>query len=314
MGKQNYLKLQSRENLRDEFRQALRAELFTLFSANVNSEEIDSDTLNFILRKLYSDGEVALSLAVGAKSAMDYLPNEEKTNFLVATEFSPVGFGYLDLPLKVQLINPHGVKFINKNLLTPNKDVVIMHACKNRIIPQTFVFSKIEQMVKILMTIDTNLNALKVPFLIRGRANKQTNASLLVNALLNDEIMLFLDANDSTTYNVLNTNAKNEINNLYSHFQQIKNEVYSFLGIDNAGGFLKAEHLNTDEVNSNNSSIDIFANNIKSGFKESEKKIKATFGLDVNFKFISEKVLSIHEDKKEENEEGENENDNQSND
>ena len=165
-------------------------------------------------------------------------------------------------------------------------------------------------MVKILMTIDTNLNALKVPFLVKGRANKQQSASLMVNALLNDEIMLFQDASDPSTYSVLNTNARNEINNLYSHFQQIKNEVYTFLGIDNAGGFLKMEHLNTDEVNSNNTAIDIYANNIKGGFREMERKVKATFGIDLKFEFISEKTLSVHEDKGEDNQ-GENEDDNQ---
>ena len=122
--------------------------------------------------------------------------------------------------------------------------------------------------------------------------------------------MLFQDASDPSTYSVLNTNARNEINNLYSHFQQIKNEVYTFLGIDNAGGFLKMEHLNTDEVNSNNTAIDIYANNIKGGFREMERNVKATFGIELKFEFISERTMSVHEGKIEDNQ-GENEDDNQ---
>ena len=70
------------------------------------------------------------------------------------------------------------------------------------------------------------------------------------------------------------------------------------------------EHLNTDEVNSNNTAIDIYANNIKGGFREMERNVKATFGIDLTFEFISEKPLSVHEDKKEEDQ-GENEDDNQ---
>lgn len=308
MGKMQYLYLQSPGELREEFRQSLRTEFFTLFTGNIDCEALDGDTLNYLLRKLYSKGEVAISLAVGGKEALEYVDKGEDSKFLIVTDFSPIGFGYHDLPIKIQLINPHGVNFVSRETLTPNKDVVIMHACKNRIIPQVYVFSKIEQMVKILMTINTNLMSLKVPWLIRGRANKQVNAKMLINALMNDELLLFQDGNDTTSYTVLNTNARNEINNLYSHFQQVKNEVYTFLGIDNAGGFLKAEHLNTDEVNSNNSSIDIFANNIKGGFKEAEKAVKKTLGVDLKFTFISEKVTSIHEDNKE-NSEGNNEDD-----
>ena len=312
MAKEKYQRIsQQRDELREAFRQALRTEFFSLFVANVDCKQLSEDTLNFLLRKFYSNGDIALSRAIGSENAMDYVGESEKSQFLVVTEYAPVGFGYLDLPLQVQLINPHGVPFINGGLLTPNKDVVIAHACKSRIIPQEFVFSKIEQMVKILMTIDTNLNALKVPFLVKGRTNKQQSASLMVNALLNDEIMLFQDASDPSSYSVLNTNARNEINNLYSHFQQIKNEVYTFLGIDNAGGFLKMEHLNTDEVNSNNTAIDIYANNIKGGFREMERKVKATFGIDLKFEFISEKTLSVHEDKEKEDNQGENEDDNQ---
>ena len=41
-----------------------------------------------------------------------------------------------------------------------------------------------------------------------------------------------------------------------------------------------------------------------------ERKVKATFGIDLRFEFISEKTLSVHEDKREDSQ-GENEDDNQ---
>ena len=41
-----------------------------------------------------------------------------------------------------------------------------------------------------------------------------------------------------------------------------------------------------------------------------ETKVKATFGIDLKFEFISEKTFSVHEDKMEDNQ-GENEDDNQ---
>ena len=156
------------------------------------------------------------------------------------------------------------------------------------------------------MTIRTNLNSLKMPFLVKlGGTSKFMNARQLMNALLSDEPALFIDGKkDMTALEVLNTGVANHIKGLYDQVLAYKNEIFTFLGLDNSGQTFKAEHLNADEVNSNNIITNVYANNFKSGLKEFEDGINEVLGARIHFHTIAEKSNSIHEknEKQEDNE------------
>lgn len=283
---------------RQRFQDELETEIFTLFCSNIECDGISGDTLNYVLRKFYVNGEILASLAVGSQVAKVYLDSPEDLNdYLVFCDFSTLEWGYHDLPIKVRNLNPRGISFIDMGELTPNVDCVIGHICKNRITPAIYVRNKIEDIVNILMTIRTNLNSLKMPFLVKlGGTPKFMNARQLMNALLSDEPALFIDGKkDMTALEVLNTGVANHIKELYDQVLAFKNEIFTFLGLDNSGQTFKAEHLNADEVNSNNIITNVYANNFKSGLKEFEDGINEVLGARIHFHTIAEKSNSIHE-------------------
>lgn len=292
---------------RQRFQNELETSIYSLFHSNVMCDELTGDELNYVLRKLYKNGSILVTKAPESEIAKVYLGEEDSSSFLVFSEYTEEEFGYLDLPTRVRPINPRGVKFIKNKSFTPNEDCVIIHVTKNRIIPSQFVSNKITDIVNILMTIRTNLNALKQPYIVKTSGKKVTNAQAFMNALLSDEPLLFQNSNDSSVYNVTNLNVQSHVKELYEHALCLLNEIYTFLGIDNSGQTFKAEHLNSDEVNSNNVAVNIYANNFKSALEEAEEDIERVLGAKIHFYTIAEKSTSIHNDI---HNQGGNENDN----
>lgn len=293
---------------RQRFQNELETSIYSLYHSNIMCNELSGDELNYVLRRLYKNGSILVTKAPESEIAKVYLGEDESTSFLVFSDYSDEEYGYMDLPTKVRPINPRGVPFIKNRTFTPNEDCVIIHATKNRVIPSQFVSDKITDIVNILMTIRTNLNALKQPYIVKTTGKKVSNAQAFMNALLSDEPLLFQDSNDSSVYAVTNLNVQSHVKELYEHALCLLNEIYTFLGIDNSGQTFKAEHLNSDEVNSNNVSVNIYSNNFKSALKEAEEAIESVLGAKIHFYTIAEKSTSIHNDI---HEQGGNEDDNQ---
>lgn len=295
---------------RQRYQNELETAIYSLFHSNIMCDELSGNELNYILRKLYKNGSLLVTKAPESEIAKVYLGEGVESSFLVFSEYTEEEFGYMDLPTKVSPINPRGVAFIKNKSFTPNEDCVIIHATKNRITPSDYVSAKITDIVNILMTIRTNLNALKQPYIIKTSGKKMTNAQSFMNALLSDEPLLFQDSKDSSVYSVTNLSVQSHVKELYEQALCLLNEIYTFLGIDNSGQTFKAEHLNSDEVNSNNVAVNIYANNFKSALKEAEENIENVLGAKIHFYTIAEKSSSIHNDIHENNKEN-NENDNQ---
>lgn len=298
MGKRTAQVYETTKDARTRIKSELNTAIFTLFVSNYCCDELDGDTTNYILRRFWKDGAILVTESPVANIAKVYLGDDaDMAKFLVFTQFTEVEWGYMDLPTKVVPLNPRGVPFIkDSRYYTPNDDCVIAHITKNRITPFEYVSQKIEDITNILMTMRTNLNALKMPYLVKVTPNKKNSADMLLNSMLTDEPLLFVDANNNMPFNPTNLGVQSHIKELYEQALCYMNEIYTFLGFDNSGQTFKAEHLNSDEVNSNNVIVNVYANNFKTALKEMEDDIQRVFGVRIHWYSIAEKSSSIHND------------------
>lgn len=272
---------------------------YSLFLNRFKFKGIDYQQADFIMRKMWTDGTICcfkIPETIGS--------TEHPQGQLVFVTYAPSGWNIYDFPIAVTYINPKGVRFIPTGQHVIDKECVIGWCQRNKYSVKAMVDYYIAKIVNVEMTIDLNLNAHKMPFLIGCSPEDVKKLEEIMRLLRNNNPDLFVDADDVEKLKVLVSGAPFILDKLYNLKQSLENELKEYLGLNNLGGSEKKEHLITSEVDVNNEIIDEHRGNFLDCMEEFFERIKDVLGVDVSIEINEEKEeIEYNEDEEEDNNE-----------
>lgn len=262
------------------------------------SGDIDYQQKDFILKRLWADGKIACFNIKEVAGSEEY-PH----GLAVFTPFAEAYWNIYDFPVKVNLINIRGVKFIPATPQIVDEEVVIGYAQRNRKSIFSFVNYYAERMTDVLMVIRMNLKTTKMPWLIGGTPESHEKLRTLFEKLEQDDPELFIDSDDIDKFKALVSGAPYNIDKLYSYYCALENELREFLGFNNIGVNEKKEHLISAEVGANNAIVEANKNCLFDMLKEFFERVRDVLGIEINVEMNYPEVESYEtEDFSEESE------------
>ena len=203
-----------------------------------------------------------------------------------------------DFPSKVTLVNLRGVsqKLIPITPQVVGKDVVIGWCQPNHKPIAAIVRYYVDRMVQIDMVINTNLNLMKMPFLIGVNEVDKDKMKNIVDRILNNEVVVFASLEELNKVQALATETPYIVDKLTEHKRGLEQELMTFMGVDNNGSEnLEQTHVSVDAVNANNDVINDYGYAIESEVRKWVDEINRVFGRQVNFETVSKPVSSVKE-------------------
>ena len=244
---------------------------YNIFMNGYDLPELNREQKDYVLRKFWAEGKVASFVVEGTRPSKNFEMenvNDYPEGLLAFCPFAPTLYGITDWPIKVNLVPIRGATFIPRGVQVVNQDCVIGYAQRSKRSIMSMIEYYVERIVEIEMTIRTNLFTLKAPWLITTTPENETKVKRLFERIFNDELVLYLSPDEIDAIKSIATPTPYVLDKLYQNFQSIINEALTFLGFDNVGGIEKQEHLNKDEVNANNTLINICGDSIYDCMKE----------------------------------------------
>lgn len=246
-------------------------------------EEVAAKQENFIMRKFWSDGQIA------AKQI-------KNTDLMVYAPWTLNTFDCYDLPETVTLINLHNAPFIPYEPQVVGKDVVIGWCQPNHKSIATIVDYYVSRMVQVDLVINTNLQLQKMPFLIGVNEVDKDKMEDIVQRILNNEVVIFANLEDLQKVQTLVTQTPYIIDKLNDYKRSLEQELMTFLGVDNNGcNSLEQTHVSVDAVNANNDVINDYGNAIESEINKWIADVNRVFGRNISIKAVSKPVNTVHE-------------------
>lgn len=139
-------------------------------------------------------------------------------------------------------------------------------------------------------TIDINLNAQRTPILISCTPQQRLTLTNIYKQYEGNEPVIFADSEFNVdSVRVLNTKAPYLVNDLALYKHDLWNEVFTFLGINNANQD-KRERLVASEVDANDEQVEQARFNMLDARLDACKLINDMFGLDISVKFRNDEV------------------------
>lgn len=170
------------------------------------------------------------------------------------------------------------VEICNNKLRIPTEDMIVHYSAK---------------LYNIERTLDTNVKALKAPFLIVTDDKQVLTMKTIFEKLDENEPVIYLDKNITAGKDInevitcLQTGVKPFLVELTDYRHDVENEVLSALGINNANTD-KRERLVSDEVNANNQFIDANVELMLEARRRACKAINKKFGTNISVKLRNE--------------------------
>ena len=219
-------------------------------------EECAEQQENFIMRKLWSEGTVALR-------------NIENTDMMAAASYATNQYNILDFPEVITLVKNRDAsdKIIPKDPQVVNKDVAIIYCLPSHEPIEKIVDFYCSRMAQVELVINNNLKLHSNPFLISCTEENKQQMEDIVNRILNNELVVFCSQKDISNLQALLLNAPYLIDKLKAYQVSLENELLTILGIDNSGTQAKKAQMLVDEVNANNDIINDFGASIEDELK-----------------------------------------------
>lgn len=163
--------------------------------------------------------------------------------------------------------------------------------------PQIWIVSDYaENISDIQRTIDTQLFAHKMTFILSGDEKQLLTLKNIVNNKANNELAQYVKKGITTdTLEVFDVNSPFIIDKLFAYKKEMLNEFYTLYGYNNTAEE-KAERLIVDEVNSNNEVIEnAYLGAMLEMRKEACEKINKLFGLNIDVKLRRDRKKEEYE-------------------
>lgn len=250
-------------------------------------EEIAAMQENFIMRKFWSDGTIAARQV-------------EATKTLVFTPYAGFEYNLYDYPSKVTLVNLRNApqQLVPLGPQVVGKDVVIGWCQPNHKSIKYMVDYYIDRITQVDMVINTNLNLMKMPFLIGVDGEDADRMKDIVTRILNDELVIFADLEDLNKVKSFATQTPYVIDRLVDYKRTLECELMTLLGVDNNGDSnLEKTHISADAVNANNDVINDFHQAIEEELNKWISEINRVFNREIKITSYIKPIKSIHEDK-----------------
>lgn len=166
-----------------------------------------------------------------------------------------------------------------------NKDVVLGYYQRNRRSVYELVHSYSIQLADIEMTINTNLQLHKMPFMITANdSQKKIQLIQTLQEILNNKVVVGVAEGELNEIQSISTAAPYIIDKLQTYKVDLENELKTCLGLNNNGQYQKASHTLEAEVESSQQDVNDMQDNVDDELTELSKRIKKTLGKDVTFK------------------------------
>ena len=260
-------------------------------------EETKEQQENYIMRKLWSDGSLAIR-------------NIANTNLIALMPFATISYNYLDFPETVNLINKRGVSevIIPSGEQVVNKDVAIVYCLPSHKPIKQLVKYYTDRIAQVEIIISNNLKLQNIPFVIGCNEEDKDSMEDIVERILNNELVVYSAVGDINKLQTLATTAPYLIDKLKAYQVSLENELLTILGIDNSGVQAKKAQMLVDEVNANNDAINDFGNSIidelKSWLERANKVLNRNISIEAKSKPVDTtkdfEDASITEQKQEE--------------
>ena len=260
-------------------------------------EETKEQQENYIMRKLWSDGSLAIR-------------NIANTNLIALMPFATISYNYLDFPETVNLINKRGVSevIIPSGEQVVNKDVAIVYCLPSHKPIKQLVKYYTDRIAQVEIIISNNLKLQNIPFVIGCNEEDKDSMEDIVERILNNELVVYSAVGDINKLQTLATTAPYLIDKLKSYQVSLENELLTTLGIDNSGVQAKKAQMLVDEVNANNDAINDFGyciiDELKSWLERANKVLNRNISIEAKTKPVDTtkdfEDASITEQKQEE--------------
>ena len=240
-------------------------------------EETKEQQENYIMRKLWSDGSLAIR-------------NIANTNLIALMPFATISYNYLDFPETVNLINKRGVSevIIPSGEQVVNKDVAIVYCLPSHKPIKQLVKYYTDRIAQVEIIINNNLKLQNIPFVIGCNEEDKDSMEDIVERILNNELVVYSAVGDINKLQTLATTAPYLIDKLKSYQVSLENELLTTLGIDNSGVQAKKAQMLVDEVNANNDAINDFGNciidELKSWLERANKVLNRNISIEAKSK------------------------------
>lgn len=263
----------------DAYVQRKRNMIYNLWMSKFIYNGLDEDQKeqqeNYIMRKFWETG------TIGVRKL-------SKIDKLVFMPWTKVESNLYDFPEVVNLVNKRNVAktLIPAGNQIVNKDVVLIWAMPNHKPIEYLVNYYIERMAQVEIILNNNLKLQSMPYVIGCSEEDKAQLDDIVRRILNDDLVIFTGVNDITKLQTLITQVPFLVDKLRQHQVSLENEIYTILGINNSGVQQKKAQMLVDEVNSNNDSINDFANAIKTEIEKGFAQVERVFGRKITIKEI----------------------------
>ena len=240
-------------------------------------EETKEQQENYIMRKLWSEGSLAIR-------------NIANTNLIALMPFATISYNYLDFPETVNLINKRGVSevIIPSGEQVVNKDVAIVYCLPSHKPIKQLVKYYTDRIAQVEIIIANNLKLQNIPFVIGCNEEDKDSMEDIVERILNNELVVYSAVGDINNLQTLATTAPYLIDKLKAYRVSLENELLTILGIDNSGVQAKKAQMLVDEVNANNDAINDFGNSIidelKSWLERANKVLNRNISIEAKSK------------------------------
>lgn len=152
-------------------------------------------------------------------------------------------------------------------------------------------------MVEVDMVINTNLNLMKMPFLVGVNEVDKKKMEDIVRRILNNEVVVFADLQELNKVQSLATQTPYIIDKLNEHKRGLEQELMTYMGVDNNGSSsLEQTHVSVDAVNANNDIINDYGNAIEGEINKWLAQIERVLNRKLTIKCKSKPVNSVKEE------------------
>lgn len=241
MSKKRYIKDRNVLLIRQNLKTLYDNKYYNLFLTKYKFKELSKEENEYLLRKLWTDGTIAIfkdDLIADKIFFAPYATNE---------------WNMYDAPAKITLINVKNSSVIPSKQMNVNEDVVIGYIMKTHKGVKWYVDNIINKIVDVEMVINTNLYTHKLPYFIGVTPEDENQVNAVIDKVFNDELEVCVPADRVDQLKTLSNGSPYIIDKLYNYKTSLENELDSFLGIDNTPS-LESRML-VDQVNANNEKI-----------------------------------------------------------
>lgn len=281
---------------RRDIRAAEDDRVFNLWQAKYKWEGLYKDQAEYVMRKLWKVGSLC---SYKAKGAPEGAPEGMDSAFVCFAQFAAEGWNMYNFPTAIR-VTPERTDakgaYYPARVLRRGTDCAIGYALHNLKPVYSLVRVLIEQITDVEMTIENNLLLQKTAGAVIVTPESKMKADDMLSKLIRDFPVVYVDADSAGALSNLGFNVPFIVPDLYAYKNELENEIYTLLGIDNMGALQKRERLVIDEANSNNVLINAYGDAIYENISAFVDETNKLFGTSIKVEPAYQPAEAISEE------------------